>query len=214
MNYTELSTRIVAYTENPNLANLLDTFLDFAESKIYREIDFKHSRLTKTSALTANDPQLTLPTDCYVVRSLQVLTGTSRAFLLPKDLSFINEYWPDRTLTGTPKFYAWMDNSKLMLAPTPASASSVEMTYSTRPAVMSASNATTTLGDRFPTLMFCGVMLEALAYQKGEVAQLDGTPESPGYWERAYQKELDRVRREQMMLTASDMYYSGDPVVK
>jgi hypothetical protein len=214
LDYTELSARIVAYSENPNLTALLDTFIDFAESKIYREIDFKHCRLTKTSSLIVGDEQLTLPSDCYTIRSIQVLDGTQRNYLFPKDLSFMNAYWPVRTETAFPKYYGWMDNEKLMLAPTPDDTYSVEMTYSIRPAQMSASNDETVLGDRFPNLLFLGVMLEVLAYQKGEVAQLDGTPESPGYWERAYKAEVSRVQREQMMMTNSDNYYSGEPSLR
>lgn len=215
MNYTELSDRIIAYTENPNLTGtLLDSFIDFAESEIYRDVDFKVARLYATTNLIASDHELTLPDDCYIVRYLQLLVGTVRTFLLPKDISFINEYWPDRTATGTPVFYAWKDDGKVWLAPTPAAANAMEMCYTTRPAPISSTNTTTYLGDRYPYLLFTGVMKQVMAYQKAEVAQLEGTPESPGFWEREYTKETQRVAREQMALQGSDMFYSGEPVLK
>ena len=63
--------------------------------------------------LTVNNAFLPLPSDWEATRYIQLIDANDdRTFLIQKDISFINEFAPDRTSSGagTPKYYAVYDD--------------------------------------------------------------------------------------------------------
>jgi len=208
MNYSELLSRVQTYSGNTALTSKIDMFLDLAEAKMYRDIDFKHSRNVKTSSFISGDPFITTPAGCWIIRYFQVISGTTRSFLLLKDLSFINEYWPDRTTTGVPKYYAFLSDTQVMVGPTPTSSLTMECHYTFRPEVMSSTNTSTWIGTNAPDLLFAAVMFEVTSYHKGEMSQANNTPASPGYWEAEYKKAIERIKIELQEAVMKD-FYSG-----
>jgi len=216
MNYTELLAAVEGYSENNNLTSIIDTIIDIAEARLYREIDFAHARKVVTSALNSGDPFVQTPTDMLFPRYFQILSGTTRSFLLPKDISFINEFWPDRTSTGTPQFYAIMKQDPIagtlnhfLVAPTPSAGSSVEIHYNFRPAKISSGNATTWLGTRAPDLLLAAVMLEVQIFQKGELASIGNSLENPGWWQTHYRNAVQRLIKEQEATLMTDKNRNG-----
>lgn len=204
MNYTQLVAAVTAYSANDNLSSIIDTCIDIAESRIYREIDFTHARQLSTTNLTAGNFLLQLPTDFWKARYLQVLTGTTRTFLLRKDPGFINEFWPDRTLTALPRYFAFMKDDPeggsdkyLSLSPTPDQAYQVELHYNARPAIISAGNPDTWLGVHAPDLLLAAVMLEVQVHDKGELASIGNSVENPGWWQTHYKNAVERVIKHQ-----------------
>ena len=57
------------------------------------------------------------------------------------------EFWPDRTVTGTPEYYAYFDDTTIYVAPTPNSNIPVEISYRRRLPALSSSNLTNWLTD-------------------------------------------------------------------
>ena len=116
----------------------------------------------------------------------------------------MNEYWPNRASTGTPKYWSNWDYNTIYLAPTPDSAYNVELGISRLPSRLSSSNSTTWLGDNAPTLLLYGCLVEAFKYLKGPVEMLQ-------LYEQSYQKALQEIGVEQQGRRRRDEYMHGVP---
>ena len=204
MNYTELVDTVTSYSENDNLSGIIDTLIDIAEARLYREIDFFHARKLSTSNMNIGDGFLQLPSDFWKTRYIQVLNGNTRSFLLRKDPSFINEYWPDRTATGFPLYFAMLREdatagsaNHYMICPTPDLAYTVELHYNYRPSKISSGNPNTWLGTNAPDLLLAAVMLEAQVHDKGELASIGNSLENPGWWQTHYKNAVQRLIADQ-----------------
>ena len=138
--YAQLKTAIQDYTENTETSFVtnLPTFIRAAEDRIFKLVDLEVFRKNATSAVTQNDPYLSLPTDFLASFSLSITNGSSKEFLLQKDVNYIQEYNPNPATTGTPKYYAMFDVNNLILAPTPDSNYACEFHYYYRPASLTA----------------------------------------------------------------------------
>ena len=80
-------------------------------------------------------------------------SATTRDFLEQRDISYMNEYWPDRTATGTPRYWAWLDHKTIDFAPTPDLVYNVELGITRVPTRLSSSNTTSWLGNNAPALL-------------------------------------------------------------
>ena len=87
----------------------LPVFIRAAEDRIFKLADLEVFRKNATSALTQNDPYLSVPTDHLASFSLSITNSSSKEFLLQKDVNFLHEFHPNASTTGTPKYYAFFD---------------------------------------------------------------------------------------------------------
>lgn len=146
-----------------------------AEQRIYNTVQLANLRKNVTGTLTANNKYLATPTDFLSVYSIAVVDGSGNySFLLNKDVNFIREAYPSPTSTGLPKHYAIFgpDSSSVneltfIVGPTPNTGYTVELHYYYYPESIVTAN-TTWLGDNFDSVLFNGVMVEAIRYMKGE----------------------------------------------
>lgn len=146
-----------------------------AEQRIYNTVQLANLRKNVTGTLTSNNKYLATPTDFLSVYSIAVVDGSgSYSFLLNKDVNFIREAYPSPTSTGLPKHYAIFgpDSSSVneltfIVGPTPSSNYTIELHYYYYPESIVTAN-TTWLGDNFDSVLFNGVMVEAIRYMKGE----------------------------------------------
>lgn len=177
MNYTELSTALVAYTENTgqDFADNIPTFVQQAEKRIYNTVQLTSLRKNVTGVTTLNNKYLSAPTDFLSVYSLAVVDGAGEyQYLLDKDVNFIRAAYPIPTSTGVPKYYALFgprsDNEteiSFILGPTPGAEYTVELHYFYYPeSIVTA--GTTWLGDNFDPVLLYGSLVEAYTYMKGE----------------------------------------------
>jgi hypothetical protein len=149
--FNQLKQDLIDLTENnsSDFSSESPQFIDTAERRLARELInvpelYKHQNAT----LTIGDAFVTKPTDLITIISFQVLSSASaRTALEYRDVGYINEYWPTRTSTSTPKYYADWDNDFYIIAPTPSAALTVEINYRTRFSSLSGSNTTNWLTD-------------------------------------------------------------------
>ena len=132
---TTLKSAIQDYTENTEttFVSHLRDFIRSTENRLFKMIDFEYFRKNVTSATTLNDRFLSVPDDYLASFSLSINANGRITFLLEKDVNFIQEYNPDSSTTGTPKYYARFDVDNFILAPTPNSNYSVELHYYYKP---------------------------------------------------------------------------------
>jgi hypothetical protein len=96
--------------------------------------------------------------------------------------SYLKDYWPNRSLTGAPKYWAQTSQGTFLVAPTPDAAYTVELSYTYRPAALSATNTTTWLSTWCPDLLLYAALQFAGAYIK-DYQQMQA-------WEAQYQMAL------------------------
>ena len=91
-------------------------------------------------------------------------------FIEFKDVSFVQAYNPDATVTGNPTYYAQFDVSNFIVAPTPNSNYAVELHYLYRPTSITAGagSGTTWLSTNGELSLMYGSLIEAYLFMKGE----------------------------------------------
>ena len=170
MNYTELKTQIWSYlqTDDNGLGALTDTIIRQAEERIVRSVQLPFFRKNVTGTMTSGIKYLSQPTDFLAVYSLAVIDGTSEYYLLPKDVAFIREAYPDASSTSTPKYYGVFDENTFILGPTPDSNFGAELHYYYEPASI-VDTGTSWLGDNAENALLYGCLVEGYTVLKGAV---------------------------------------------
>tara|TARA_Y100001937_G_C7007834_1_gene279499 strand:+ start:92 stop:739 length:648 start_codon:yes stop_codon:yes gene_type:complete len=206
--FAELKTAIQDFTENTEttFVNNISRFIRTAEDRIFYMVDLEYFRKNATSALTQNDPFLSLPTDFLASFSLSITNGSSKQFLLPKDINFIQEAHTNSTSTGTPLYYARFDVDNLLLGPTPDSNYVCEFHYFYRPASLTAGadSGTTWLSTNAPKALLYGSLYEAYIYMKGEPDMLE-------LYDRQFSEALGRLKDLAEARENTDAYRRGLP---
>ena len=210
--FTELQTQIRDYTEATSdvLTDVIvNDFIEHAEDRIFRELDLDVFRSYQTASLTVGNPFVAVPginiTQDAFTRSVQIYTdgGTpTREYLIQKDVTFMNEYWPNRDSTGKPKYYANWDQDRLYLAPTPNSAYKIELALNKQPSGLSATTTTTWLSTNAPKVLLYACLVEAYRFLKGPDNMLQ-------YYEQGYQQALQGLQLEQQGRRRRDEHYDG-----
>ena len=160
--YTTLKTAIQDYTQNSEttFVSQLDRFILNAEERILKECQLDVFRRYVTGSTATGNKFLTLPSDYLSSLSLSVINSSSNEFLLYKHATFLQDYTPNPTTTGTPKYYADWDDTAFLLAPTPDTNYTMELHYFYRPTSITASACGTTwLGDNAELAMLYGSLV-------------------------------------------------------
>jgi len=209
--YAQLKAAIQNYTDNTEtsfVANI-DDFIQSAEQTILNSIDLQYFRknVTGVTSGTGTNPYLQVPSDYLASFSLSVLNGTTKEFLLEKDVNYIQSVNPTDA-TGVPKYYAYFDINNFILAPIPAAVYTAELHYFYRPISLTSAtvgdSGTTWLSENAPNAMLYGSLVEANIYMKGEqdLQQL--------YNER-FLRSLERLKDYGEARENSDAYRKGLP---
>jgi len=216
--YAELTTQILSYTETSTdvlTSTITDDFIEHTENRILREADIDAFKSHQYSTLTADNPFLSLPgasgigatpTSLATIRTVHIYpaSGTAtRDFLEQRDISFMNEYWPVRTSTGTPKYWSWWDEDTIYVAPTPDAAYNIELGITRLPARLSSSNTTSWLGNNAPIALLYGCLAEAFKFLKGPAEMLQ-------LYEQSYQRAIQELVIEQQGKHRRDEYMHGE----
>ena len=206
--FAQLKTAIQEYTENTEttFVSNVDDFIRAAEDRIFYLVDLEYFRKNATSAVTQNDPFLSLPTDFLASFSLSITNSSSKEFLLQKDVNFIQEYNPNSATTGTPRYYARFDTDNIIQAPTPDSNYVCEFHYFYRPASLTAGadSGTTWLSTNAPNALLYGSLYEAYIYMKGE-------PDMLQMYEKQFTEALSRLKDLGEARENADAYRRGLP---
>lgn len=204
-----------------DLTAVLPNIIDFAEQRIYRELDFLTTETTAVGPSTANSRNVTIPSTVIVLQDINFITpvganpddvGAVRNPVLRTVPSFVNYTWSQGTSTnGTPsvpQYYALLNltttnptgnTTNMLVAPAPDAAYKVEFVGTVRPTPLSATNTTTFLSTYLPDLFLACSMIYAAGYQQN-FSQDGTTPGMADYWEKQYQNlkgsaEVEEARK-------------------
>jgi len=212
--YSELITQIRSYTEVSSdvlTDTILNDIIEQAELRIFREIDLDCFRSYQFTTLTQGSEFVSLPgetpdTIAFIrTASIYPTSGTDqnvRTYLTQKDISFMTEYWPNRTSQSKPKFYAMWDKNTIYLAPTPDSAYNIELALNRNETGLSSSNTTTWVSTNAPQVLLYGCLIQAFKFLKGPYDLL-------AQYEKSYQEAVQRLALEQQGRRRRDEYQDG-----
>jgi len=185
--YATLKTAIQDYMEDSGttFTNNLDNFIKVTEEDILKNVELNYYKKNVTGTASSGNAYLGMPSDFLSAFSLAVIDSSVYTYLLLKHPSFIRDYTPNASTTGTPKYYADFDNDTFILAPTPDEDYSFELHYFYRPNSLTAgaSDGTTYLSINAPNVLLSGCLLQAALFMK-----LDQT--EVGTYKQNYDKEM------------------------
>ncbi len=193
MKWPDLIASLGTYVDMPTeaFASCVLRAVDFAEQRLYRELDLLSTRITDaTGTLTANQRLFTFPTDLGAFIVVEQLTpfvgGVRQPTLLPVSREYIDSVYPSDTPPSTPSvpaFFCMRDNATALVAPAPDFGYTIETVGTIRPAPLSPTNPSTFLATTLPDAFFALAMSFFTVDQKAPAAP--GAPAPPvGGWEQ------------------------------
>lgn len=146
----------------------MNTIIRQAEQRIYYDVQIPVLKKNVTGSLTANNRYLTTPSDYLATYSIAVNNSGTYEYLLPKEVAFLREAYPDTTTTGVPRYYAIFDNDTFLIAPPPNGNYEVELHYFYEPPSIVDQTSGTWLSENAENTLLYGCLFEAYTYLKGE----------------------------------------------
>ena len=206
--YASFLTQVRDYTEvdsNVLTDAIIQNFIRSVELDIAGKVDYDDLRKYSTSTFTSGNRYVSLPADCMIMRSVQVINGSDRTFLEKRDTSFISEYNNDGT-TGLPAYWANWDDFNILVAPTPDSAYTVQINYIIDPPQFTSTN-NTFLSIYQESMLLHGVLSEAFRFLKG--------PDNLyNLYQTRYTEEVQNFALQQMGRRRRAEYDDGVPRIK
>ena len=218
-NYANLVTDIRNYTEvdsNVLTAAIINRIIEDAEFKILREVPIDAYKKQSIGNLVTGQTTINVPAKTLFVKGVQVYTSTSAAtgantWLEKKDESYLQEYIPAETSTGTPKYYAMFGGAtgttdttsgRLFLAPAPSSTFVFKIHYEAIPNSLVTDTSGTYISQYFPNGLLYACLVEAYGYLKGPMDMLT-------LYENKYKQEIQKFAAEQLGRRKRDDYTDG-----
>jgi len=206
--YASFLTQVRDYTEvdsNVLTDAIIQNFIRSVELDIAGKVDYDDLRKYSTSSFTSGNRAVSLPADCMIMRSVQVINGSDRTFLEKRDTSFISEY-NGSGATGLPRYWANWDDFNIIVAPTPDSAYTVQINYIIDPPQFTSTN-NTFLSIYQESMLLHGVLAEALRFLKG--------PDNLyNLYQTKYTEEVQNFALQQMGRRRRAEYDDGVPRIK
>lgn len=206
--YTNFLTQVRNYTEVDNNVlsdSIIQEFIRSVELDVAGKVDYDDLRKYATSTFTSGNRYVSLPADLTIIRSVQVINGTTRTFLEKRDTSFISEY-NGTGATGVPKYYANWDESSIVVAPTPNANYAVQLNYIITPPSFTSTNSTY-LSTYQQGMLLDGVLTEAYAFLKGPMDMYN-------LYKNKYTEGVQNFALQQMGRRRRAEYDDGVPRVK
>lgn len=190
-NYDGLISAIVALAEDDSqeFLNYIPTAIFLAEERIVKEIDLEVLTLDTVVTASANSQFLAKPQNYRLANTLVFETSSSvREIPEKKTESFVLDYWPDKGVTGVPKYYSDRDGSFFRLAPTPASAYRFSLSYVEKPERLSPTVSVNKFTQRCPDALFYATMSNVAEFMKDYNTR--------AVWESKYETARDGVNNQ------------------
>ena len=195
---------------------ILSRFIENAEYRAMRDCPIDADRKAQTGNLVTGQTTINAPAGCLFVRGVQVFTSTSvstgaNTWLEKKDRTFLQEYIPAATSTGTPKYYAMFGGATgltdttsggLLLAPTPDATYAFRLYYNAQPTSLVTNTSGTYISRYFPNGLLYGCLAEAFGYLKGPMDILT-------LYENKYKQEVQKFAGAQLGRRRRDDYTDG-----
>lgn len=189
---------------NTDFVQILPSIINYAEDRIYRELDMLVENVRDASAsTTANNRNFNLPTTLGVytgpLDGINIITPAStspdsgtRNRLTPVSLDVLDFTYPSSESAGVPTQFAYFSQStsagqyNIVFGPWPDATYRVEVIGKIQPTALSVSNPTTYLSNYLPDLLLAASMVFVAGWQQNYGRQSDNAGQAMS-WEQQYQ---------------------------
>ena len=214
-----LKTMIKNYTEVDDTVltdAILENIILNAQQRIMYDVPIDADRKQQSASLIVGQQTYNCPAGCLFIRGIQVYTATDgtitgdNTWLLKRDQTFLNEYKPDNTSKGTPKYYAMFGGAtglsdttsgKFMVAPTPDATYAFQIHFNIVQSILEGSG-TNFISLNFPQgLLYC-CLAETYGFLKGPTDMLT-------LYENKYKQEIEKFAAMQIGRRRRDDYTDG-----
>ena len=208
-NYTEVGDTV--FTEA-----ILESLILNAQQRIMYDVPIDADRKQQSASLIVGQQTYNAPAGCLFIRGIQVYTATdgtitgANNWLLRRDQTFLNEYIPANTATGSPKYYAQFGGAtglsdttsgKFMVAPVPDATYSFQIHFNVMQVTLEGEN-TNFISLNFPQGLLFACLVEAYGFLKGPMEMLT-------LYENKYKQELEKFAAMQIGRRRRDDYTDG-----
>lgn len=191
MTYDSLVDRVMKYLirTDPETRNQVIHFVDQAQQRICGEcVNIGFEQYVTGNF---NIGQYTYAKPARWASSISFTCGLSatsevRTPIELRSYDYLTMYWPDRTLTDTPLYYADYSFDNLIVAPTPDQNYPFEFSYLEIVPTLGPTQQTNWLTNHAPDLLLNATLLEALPF----LQNYDQVP----VWEQRYQAAVARIK--------------------
>jgi hypothetical protein len=200
MTYSSLLEDVVAYIErgatlasDPTVNEQLPNLINLAERRLARELKIQGTVTPVTTTFvngTAVYPKPDRWRETVSINCSTTAGGNVRTEIFPRSYEYCRSYWPDDTLTGTPRFYADYDYSNWLIVPTPGAALSVEILYYDQPPYLDETNQTNWWTEYAPNALLYATLLETAPFLKNA--------EATQVWEGFYTRAIASLNGEDL----------------
>jgi len=178
---------------NPDYVAIIPGMIDYAEQRIYRELDLLQTVVRDaTVSTTLNSRNVTIPNTFVTVQSINLVTPAgavpdngTRVPLQPVSRDFVDYAWSSAASANVPNCFAMVDQWSIIVGPAANDTYKLEVIGTIRPAPLSASNTSTFLTEHLPDLFVAASMVYGSGWQKNFGAQADD-PGQAVSWEAQY----------------------------
>jgi hypothetical protein len=173
MNYSALKTNIQNFVEDDSteLTDSIDTIISQAEDMIYQRLpNLPAYRGSASGTLVVGTSQYTVTT-ARMIRQISITDSSSNVVYLDHRIdSYLRDYWPNASTTGTPRIYstdsASTSGTVFTLAPTPDATLAYKIDYIAPETGLSSSNTTSWIGDNAEVALLAACLYETSAFLK------------------------------------------------
>lgn len=163
--------RGATYASDPVVYEQIPRLINLAERRISRELKIQGFINVVTGTLVVGQSVYSKPDRWRDTVSINIGTGAnsnSRSVLYARAYEYLLSYWPDRSQTDEPLFYADYDYSHWLLAPTPDAEYPFEILYYELPPLLDDVVQTNWLTEYAPQLLLYATLLEATPFLKND----------------------------------------------
>lgn len=178
MTFTTLQEDVRRYLErgstfasDPIVHEQIPRLINLAERRIARELKIQGFINVVTGTLQTGVSVYAKPDRWRDTVSINIGTGAqnnTRKMLFTRAYEYLLRYWPDRTATSQPLFYADYDYTHWLYAPTPDADYPFEILYYELPPLLDDAVQTNWLTEYAPQLLLYGTLLEATPFLKND----------------------------------------------
>lgn len=198
-------------TTQPNFQIELPQAIDYAEQRIFRDLDLVFAQVLDTSQVcTPNYRYVAVPGAFVSVDGVNIITPAGSApasgkrnQLVKIERDLIDLLYPDGSFVGVPTYFVYFtqgfgaNSGLIILGPWPDQGYQVEIAGTEREQPLSATNPNTFLATNLPDLMLIAAMIHMQAYQKNW-SSIGNDPGASATYETQYQKLLVSADAEEM----------------
>jgi len=168
-NYPSLVSAVVNVAEDQSdeFRDFIPTAIGLAEDRMVRELDSQLLIANTTVSISDGSKYIEKPSGFRLGHEVLLKTSSGdRKLLKKRQKSFCEVYWPFQASTAEPVYYADVDVSTIMLAPTPEDDSYIVYRYEAPPVKLSEDVSVNALTTFYPNSLFYATMSEMATFEK------------------------------------------------